>query len=318
MPSNTKPTKYYLGIDIGSVTIKVAICDETGKLVESHYLRTHGNPLQALENVFNKVNYHKYLDIAGVGTTGSARQLIGKIVGADVVKNEITAHTNAISHLYPKARTIIEIGGQDSKLIILKDGIVSDFAMNTVCAAGTGSFLDQQASRLNMDVAKMGEISLKSKTKTKITARCTVFAESDMIQKQQVGVPIADIFRGLCDSLAVNYLNNLAKNKTLEEPIVFVGGVAVNVGIRNSFKEILGTEISVPKEHNITGAYGMALLALKRNPDKSNFRGWQVAREKNTARIFNCSGCENNCEITQIWSDKKIIGHLGSRCQKYV
>jgi predicted CoA-substrate-specific enzyme activase len=318
MRSNISPTKYYLGIDIGSVTIKVAICDENGKLVESHYLRTHGNPLQALEDVFKKINFKEYSNIAGVGTTGSARQLIGKIVGADVIKNEITAHTKAVGFLYPKVRTIIEIGGQDSKLIMLKNGIVSDFAMNTVCAAGTGSFLDQQASRLNMDVAKMGEISLKSKTKTKITARCTVFAESDMIQKQQVGVPIADIFRGLCDSLAVNYLNNLAKSKKLELPIVFVGGVAANVGIINSFKEILGQEVSVPKEHNITGAYGMALLAKKNAGQISNFKGWQITNQKHTARIFDCKGCENNCEITQILSDNKIVGHLGSRCQKYV
>ncbi len=310
--------KYYLGIDIGSVTIKVVICDESDKLIESHYLRTHGNPLQALKEIFSKINYTKYPEIAGVGTTGSARQLVGKIVGADVIKNEITAHTNAIGFLYPLARTIIEIGGQDSKLILLKNGIVSDFAMNTVCAAGTGSFLDQQAARLNMDVAKMGKISLKSKTKTKITARCTVFAESDMIQKQQVGVPIADIFRGLCDSLAINFLNNLAKNKTLELPVVFVGGVAANVGIRNSFKEILGHDIYVPKEHNITGAYGVALLARKKKLVISNFKGWQVTNQKHTARIFYCKGCENNCEITQILSDNKVIGHLGSRCQKYV
>lgn len=310
--------KYFLGVDIGSVTMKLVICDEKGKLVESHYLRTHGNPLDTLGKVFKKVDQKKYNNIYGVGTTGSARQLIGKIIGADVVKNEITAHTRAVHHLYPKAQTIIEIGGQDSKLILLNQGIVSDFAMNTVCAAGTGSFLDQQAGRLNIDVAEMGKIAIKSKTKTKITARCTVFAESDMIQKQQVGVPISDIFRGLCDSLVVNYLNNLAKNKTLKGPIIFVGGVAANVGIRNSFKEILGQDVYVPKEHNITGAYGMALLARHSNLEKSNFRGWQVIEQKHSARTFYCSGCENNCEITQIISDDKIIGHLGSRCQKYV
>jgi len=133
-----------------------------------------------------------------------------------------------------------------------------------------------------------------------------------------MGISIAEIFRGLCDSLVVNYLNNLAKNRTLKNPIVFIGGVAANAGIINSFKQILGKDIIVPKEHNITGAYGMALLASAKKINKTNFRGWNVSNEKHTTRSFYCTGCENNCEITQIKSNDKIIGHLGSRCQKFV
>jgi len=310
--------KYYLGIDIGSVTIKIAICDKYGKLADSHYQRTHGNPLIALKKILKKIDHNKFGNIYGTGTTGSARQLVGKIIGADIVKNEITAHTKAVTHLFPKVKTILEIGGQDSKLILLNDGVITDFSMNTVCAAGTGSFLDQQANRLGIDVGKMGKIALKSKGNTKITGRCTVFAESDMIQKQQVGIPIADIFCGLCDSLVINYLNNLAKNKTLKTPIVFVGGVAANIGIRHSFEKILGEKIFVPEEHNITGAYGMALLAREKKLETSNFRGFIVAKQDYQARSFYCTGCENNCEITQIYCGNKVIGHLGSRCQKYI
>lgn len=325
--------QYFLGIDIGSVTIKTAVCDERGELVKSGYFRTHGNPLEALKYILKKTYVRKLRKISGVGTTGSARELVGRIVGADIIKNEITAQAEAILHLFPKARSVIEIGGQDSKLIELNDGIVSNFAMNTVCAAGTGSFLDQQASRLNIPIEKIGELAQKSTKETKITGRCTIFAESDMIQKQQIGVALEDIVRGLCDSLAVNYLNNLSKGMNLESPVVFIGGVAANVGIREAFERILGHSVQVPKEHNVTGAYGMALLArkLKSQPRttrgtglpstpmwcRAKFKGWNIRKQKIATNTFYCNACENNCEITQIKENEKTIGYLGSRCQKY-
>lgn len=309
--------RYFLGIDIGSVTIKTAVCDEAGKLVKSQYLRTHGNPLEALKYILKKTYVRKLRKISGIGTTGSARELVGKIIGADLIKNEITAQSEAVLYLFPKARSVIEIGGQDSKLIELKDGIVSNFAMNTVCAAGTGSFLDQQAARLNIAVEKIGELAQKSTKETKITGRCTIFAESDMIQKQQIGVAIEDIVRGLCDSLAVNYLNNLSKGRNLCAPIVFIGGVAANVGIREAFEHVLGHGVHVPKEHNVTGAYGMALLAQKLKNKKSKFKGWNIRKQKIATGTFYCNACENNCEITQIKENGKTIGYLGSRCQKY-
>ena len=154
----------YLGIDVGSVTTKLALVDEDGKYVESYMLRTAGKPVMAVQKGMNelvaKLNYD--YEIMGVGTTGSGRNLAGALVGADVIKNEITAHAVAASTYIPGVQTILEIGGQDSKIIILRDGIVTDFAMNTVCAAGTGSFLDQQASRLNVPIEEFGDTALKS------------------------------------------------------------------------------------------------------------------------------------------------------------
>ncbi len=153
------------------------------------------------------------MEICGVGATGSARNLAGVIVGADVVKNEITAHAVAASTVNPKVQTVLEIGGQDSKIIILRDGVVVDFAMNTVCAAGTGSFLDQQASRLNIPIEEFGGLALRGKSPVRIAGRCSVFAESDMIHKQQLGHNLEDIIGGLCEALVRNFLNNLGKGE---------------------------------------------------------------------------------------------------------
>lgn len=207
----------YLGIDVGSVTTKLALVDETGKFIDSYMLRTAGKPVIAVQTGMRELYKKKLCDynIQGVGTTGSGRNLAGALTGADVIKNEITAHAVAASTYVPGVQTILEIGGQDSKIIILRDGIVTDFAMNTVCAAGTGSFLDQQASRLNVPIEEFGDTALKSTSPARIAGRCGVFAESDLIHKQQLGYPVEDLLYGLCQALVRNYLSNLALGKEL-------------------------------------------------------------------------------------------------------
>lgn len=207
--------KVYLGIDVGSVTTKLAVVDENGKYVDSFMLRTAGQPVKAVQNGLAellKKSTNDY-EVCQVGTTGSGRNLAGALVGADVIKNEITAHAVAASIIVPGVQTILEIGGQDSKIIILRDGIVTDFAMNTVCAAGTGSFLDQQAGRLNVKIEDFGKIALQSTSPARIAGRCGVFAESDLIHKQQLGYPVEDLLYGLCQALVRNYLSNLALGK---------------------------------------------------------------------------------------------------------
>ena len=199
--------KAYLGIDVGSISTKGIIMDENNKILASEYLWTEGNPmeavkklLKALESQFKKRTYK----IVAVGTTGSARKLIGAMVGASVVKNEITAHAIGTTSLYPDVRTILEIGGQDSKIILVEDGVVVDYAMNTLCAAGTGSFLSSQAKRLGVEVEDFGKIALTSKKPTNIAARCTVFAESDLVHKAQIGHKKEDIVAGLCKAVVNN------------------------------------------------------------------------------------------------------------------
>lgn len=200
---------YYLGVDVGSVSTDLVLLDNNMKVVEKLYLRTKGRPIRAIQEGF-KILKSKYegFEIGAAGTTGSGRHIASTLIGGDAVKNEITAHAVAALEIDKEVRTIIEIGGQDSKIIILNDGIVTDFAMNTVCAAGTGSFLDRQAERLDIPIEQFGEYALRSSASVRIAGRCAVFAESDMIHKQQLGYNEADIIRGLCDALVRNYLNN--------------------------------------------------------------------------------------------------------------
>ena len=144
----------YLGVDVGSVTTKLAVIDKSNELITHTYMLTQGKPIEMVQQglVQIKEQLPEDVKIRGVATTGSARYLAGVIVGADLVKNEITSHAVAALLYFPQAQTVIEIGGQDSKIIIIRDGVVTDFGMNTVCAAGTGSFLDHQALRLNMSI----------------------------------------------------------------------------------------------------------------------------------------------------------------------
>ncbi len=314
--------KVYLGIDIGSVTTKLAAINEEGELVAFNYLRTQGKPIAMVQEGLRDIarQLPPESQICGVGTTGSARYLGGVIVGADVIKNEITAHAVAALRHVPNVQTIFEIGGQDSKMIILRDGVVTDFAMNTVCAAGTGSFLDHQASRLGISIEEFSSRALESKTPVRIAGRCTVFAESDMIHKQQLGHRIEDILYGLCQAMVRNYLNNLGLGKEILPPIVFQGGVAFNKGIIRAFEEALGTEIIVPPHHEIMGAIGAALLAqeeISLNGHKTKFKGFEVSEANYHVSSFECKACPNRCEIAQISLDGKVIARWGGRCDRW-
>lgn len=212
----------YLGIDVGSISTKGVIIDERNTLLASAYIWTEGNPIVAVKKLVGLLD--KQLDrnihtVVATGTTGSARRLIGTIVSATVVKNEITAHAVGTTNFHPDVRTILEIGGQDSKIILVENGVAVDYAMNTLCAAGTGAFLTSQARRLGIEVEDMGQLALQSKHPTPIAARCTVFAESDLVHKIQMGHPREDIIAGVCNAVAANYLNNVGKGKKIATPV---------------------------------------------------------------------------------------------------
>ena len=305
----------YLGIDVGSVTTKVALVDEKGKFIDSYMLRTAGKPVAAVQTGLREL-YKKAIceyEVKGVGTTGSGRTLAGALVGADVVKNEITAHAVAASVNVPGVQTILEIGGQDSKIIILRDGIVTDFAMNTVCAAGTGSFLDQQANRLNVLIENFGETALKSQNPARIAGRCGVFAESDLIHKQQLGYAVEDLLFGLCQALVRNYLSNLALGKEILPTVTFQGGVATNSGMVKAFEQALNTKIVVPENHQTMGAIGAALLAMENHQytqQETKFKGWCVGEMYITAITCDCNDCANNCEVITIIEGIEEVQHV--------
>ena len=311
----------YLGLDVGSVSTNMVIIDEEGKILTDLYTRTQGQPIKVVQEGLREVGKRvgKEMKIKAVGTTGSARTLIGVIVGADTIKNEITAHAVAASHEVPQVQTVLEIGGQDSKIIILREGIVTDFAMNTVCAAGTGSFLDHQASRLDIPIEEFGKMALKSENSVRIAGRCSVFAESDMIHKQQMGHSAGDIIAGLCEALVRNYLNNVGKGKEIFPPIVFQGGVAANEGIRAAFEKALEQEVIIPQHYDVMGAIGAAFLAKMaiKNKPKTDFRGFSLSDVKYEAASFECKDCPNLCEIVNIAVEGEILARWGGRCGKW-
>ncbi len=314
--------EFYIGIDVGSVSTNVVAVDNNYNVLSKQYIRTNGQPLESVKQGLRqlKEEFGDRARVMGIGTTGSGRQLTGIMVGADVVKNEITAHATATIAYYPEARTIFEIGGQDSKIIILKNGMVVDFAMNTVCAAGTGSFLEHQAERLKVKIEEFGDLALTARKNVRIAGRCTVFAESDMIAKQQYGFSKAEIINGLCEALVRNYINNLGRGKKLEPPFVFQGGVAANKGIKAAFEREVGHEVIILEHYNVMGAIGAAILAkdqLEISDTSTSFRGFEVTDLGFTPSSFECDGCDNSCEVIKVEMDNRVIAMWGDRCGKW-
>jgi len=315
--------KAYLGVDVGSVTTKLVILDDDYNLLSSLYLRTRGKPIDVVQKGLCEIAERLdkiSIEINGVGTTGSGRYLAAVVVGADIIKNEITAHAVATSHYVPGVQTIIEIGGQDSKIIILRDSVAIDFGMNTVCAAGTGAFLDQQAARLSMKVEDVGPLALQSKTPVRIAGRCTVFAESDMIHKQQMGHRVEDVLYGLCQAMARNYLNNVGLGKEVRELVAFQGGVAFNKGMIRAFEEALNVSIQVPPHHEVMGAIGAAMLAreaMKYSNQPTRFKGFSASQIDYRTTSFECRFCSNRCEIVQVSVNKRAVARWGGRCDRW-
>lgn len=314
--------KYYIGVDIGSISTKAVVIDCNNNIVASKYIWTEGGPIDAVKEVITSLkdtlnNKKIKPDIYGIGTTGSARNLIGTILNANLIKNEITAHAIGTLSKYPDAKTILEIGGQDSKLIIIRNGVVVDYSMNTLCAAGTGAFLSSQAKRLGIEIENLGKIAIKSNSPTKIAARCTVFAESDLVHKAQIGHSKEDIVAGICLAVVNNYLNNLAKGKKIEDKIIFQGGVSKNIGVVEAFKKTLKKEVYVDKDSHLMGALGVAILSknVNKNGGKLDF-DFNIQNIDFKTIGSECTGCSNNCEIVNIYKEGVLIDKMGGRCDR--
>jgi len=303
-PPNGAPIPAYLGLDIGSVSTNVAVIDASGTVIHDVYLRTAGRPIEAVQQGLAEVEslWGKRLKVCGVGTTGSGRELIAEFVGADAVNDEITAHKTGAIHVSntlggEPVDTIFEIGGQDSKFISIENGVVVDFAMNEACAAGTGSFLEEQAEKLGIDiVGEFADLALQSAAPIRLGERCTVFMERDVMSYQSRGAARKDLVAGLAYSIAYNYLNRLVRERKIGDCIFFQGGTAYNDAVAAAFSQILGKEIIVPPYNGVMGALGMALLArerMKRTGSETKFRGWDLQAVDYTVVDFVCKGCTN-------------------------
>ncbi|HSB33885.1 MAG TPA: acyl-CoA dehydratase activase [Nitrospirota bacterium] len=325
LPAAGPRVKVYMGIDIGSISTNVAVIDSGGRLLSKRYLMTAGRPIEAVRQGLRETaaEIGDRVEIAGVGTTGSGRYMIADYVGADIVKNEITAQATAATFIAPTVDTIFEIGGQDSKYISLENGVIVDFEMNKACAAGTGSFLEEQAEKLSVSVKEeFAECALSSACPSKLGERCTVFMENSLMASLQKGTSKNDLFAGLAYSIVQNYINRVVAGKKIGKNIFFQGGVAFNKSVVAAFEKYLGQHITVPPNHDVTGAIGMALIAMRHmlaeGRSVSSFKGLDLAERRYEISSFGCSGCSNLCEINRVTVEgERQPLFYGGRCEKY-
>ena len=323
-PEGSTPIDAFLGIDIGSISTNLVVIDGGGNLVYEIYARTQSRPIEVVDEGLAEIKREigDKIRILGVGTTGSGRELIGELTGADTVNDEITAHQTGANHiaaalLNDQVDTIFEIGGQDSKFIRLQDGIVVDFTMNEACAAGTGSFLEERADELGISIkGEFAEMAMRSDAPIKLGERCTVFIESDVKHFLKRGAPVEDVVAGLAYSVAYNYINRVVRGRDIGGTIFFQGGTAYNDAVAAAFSKILDKEIIVPPHNGVVGAYGVALLArdkMQALGTETTFRGFSLKAVNFTTKEFTCKGCSNFCDIIR-FDIEGSSSYWGDRC----
>ena len=320
-PNPAERVPAYLGVDVGSISTNVVVMDASKRVLAKSYLMTAGRPIEAVRQGLKEVGEEisDLVDIRGACTTGSGRYLIADFIGADVVRNEITAQARAAAEIDVGVDTIFEIGGQDSKYISLKDGAIVDFEMNKVCAAGTGSFLEEQAEKLGISIkGQFGDMALSSKSPVNLGERCTVFMETELVRNQQAGAATDDLVAGLSYSIVRNYLNRVVGTKPVGNKIFFQGGVAANKGVIAAFEMVTGKPIIVPEHHEVTGAIGCACIAMDEDKGQgSTFKGFDTSKRPYEITSFECKECPNHCEINRVVVQGEKPLFYGSRCEKY-
>ncbi|MCE5345897.1 MAG: acyl-CoA dehydratase activase [Bacteroidales bacterium] len=316
-------TSVYLGLDVGSLSTNVVLIDDKHHVVARRYLPTAGKPLEAIQKGMSEIFDETGNDVivVGAGTTGSGRYLTGDFIGADTIRNEITAQATAAIDYDPTVDTIFEIGGQDSKYISIENGVVVDFEMNKVCAAGTGSFLEEQAEKLNINIVEeFGRMALRSENPVKLGDRCTVFMESDLNSFMQKGAKNENLVGGLAYSIVFNYLQKVVGDRRIGDKIFFQGGVTNNKAVVAAFEQVLGKKIIIPPHFDVTGAIGAAILAKRSmaKRQKTRFKGFGIRNVAYDLSRFTCNGCANHCEIrrVKIANEEKSL-YYGGRCEKY-
>ena len=311
----------FLGVDIGSTSTKAAAITQDGRVVARRYLWTSGRPIEAVRRVLREIGGElgPGATVNGIGTTGSGRYLIGDFIGADLIKNEITAQATASIAFDPQVDTVFEIGGQDSKFICIENGTVVDFAMNKVCAAGTGSFLSEQAERMGINVEEeFGARALAAQAPIDCGERCTVFMETDVSNYLASGASVDDLCAGLAYSIVRNYLSKVADRAKIGSRVLFQGAVAYNRAVVAAFERELGQEVRVTPDNDISGCIGVALLARDAHIVQSRFRGFrEIAECRYEQGRFTCQQCENRCDVRRIAIEGRAPLFYGDRCDRY-
>jgi predicted CoA-substrate-specific enzyme activase len=323
-PEIPGPCSGYLGVDVGSTSTKAVILDESGtKLLAKNYLMTAGRPIDAVKQVCRNLlrSGGGKVRIAGAGVTGSGRYLIGGLISADLIKNEITAQTRAAAEIDAEA-DIIEIGGQDSKLVIKRNGVVVDYQMNKACAAGTGSFIDELAEMLGVSVnnGEFANLAFAAPSTLDLGTRCAAFMGQAVALAQQEGVPLEVITASLANSITKNYLSKVVGRRKLGNKVILTGAVFYNQAIVSAFcQELKDKTLTVAEHREVSGAIGAALLAKEAMAgQKSRFKGFQLVIDSEVVlSTFTCKACDNNCTITRMEMPDETPTFYGSRCDRY-
>jgi predicted CoA-substrate-specific enzyme activase len=309
-----------LGLDVGSVSVKGVVIDSSGRIVRQDYRLSRSRPLETADEVIRCLTTGGLVPDT-VGVTGSGRHLVGRLLSADLVVNEIVAQAHAALRYDPAVDTVVEIGGQDSKWIAFEEGAIKDFEMNRVCAAGTGSFLMAQAARLDLDMGgAFTQAALASLAPADLGNRCTVFMESDLIHHQNNGASVQDLAAGVCISIVQNYLERVANHKPIGPKVLFLGGVAASDAVRVAMEQHTGREFCTPDFHSVSGAFGAALKALEalQEGEIAPRPGYSLAYDASQIKReqFQCRGCANECRVHRYEHDRRTI-FQGGLCDRW-
>ena len=307
------PYDVYIGIDIGSTSTKAVLYRSGGDVLIGLYTRTAGNPMDAVQALFEAIDdiikkKHLTIKIIGTGTTGSGRKFIGKIIGADIIIDEITTHARAAYELNPHIDTIIEIGGQDSKFTTMRNGFVTSCIMNNVCAAGTGSFIEEQAQKLGCTLDDFAR--LIDTTRSPICSdRCTVFMERDINHYLNEGYSIDEVLTSVLHSVRENYFMKVAVESAIGNIISFQGATAKNRALVAAFEQRLGKPVYVSKYCHLTGALGAALILADERIVSSKFRGIDLYKINIPLLSEVCDLCTNHCKITRALLKEETVAY---------
>ena len=304
---------YFLGLDIGSVSVKLALL-EGDMLTAKAYLKNQG----LVPTIQQGLKQMPKVQISGVGVTGSGSEFVSGLVGGDYVDSEIISHVVSALKVFPDTKTIMDVGGEDSKLMLVKDGVLSDFQMNKTCGAGSGAMVETIASRLGYKIEDVGRIALESKEQLALPSKCGIFMQSEVVSQLNKGRSVSDILMGVCRAMVANYLI-LAKGKKLFEPVVFQGAVAKNQAVARAFEEALKCTVIIPEYPEFAGAIGIALLTEgQMNGRKTNFRGDAILTPGYYIQVKRCPDpCSNECELTLLLYQGKELAVFGSKCGKW-
>lgn len=304
----------YLGIDVGSTSVKGVLLDDEKEIIDSVYLKNKGiieSTIECLDKLKNEI------EIAACGITGSGRNFANVLIGGDVVKTEVLAHSIATLEYYPQVRTIFEIGGEDCKMMIIEDAVLNNFNMNNICAGGTGAMIEAIASRMDIQIEDVGELAFQSKNQLELPGKCGIFCQSAVVNKLNTGANKSDILMGVCRALIRNYLT-ICKGSKLKPPYIFQGATAKNKALVRALEEELSHPVIVPEQCASMGAIGIAMMAMEEVPEKTKFKGFDaILSASYDVRHFQCVDCENRCEVAQIYQNNELAGCIGSRCCKW-